>query len=115
VEDDIEKMGAGYPGFDAAVTATREVYAQIKAVSAGRSLVVAAADLREPYITASRKMAQDLGLLLIEDGAAAFNAAEARGVDVYYLDKIHFSEAGHQIFGDALAKAILAHPELHFQ
>jgi lysophospholipase L1-like esterase len=115
VEEEIEKAGASYPGFDAAVAATRDVYVQIKAVSAGRALVVAAADLREPYISASRKMARDMGLLLIEDGAAAFNEAEARGVDVYYLDKIHFSEAGHQIFGDALAKGILAHPELHFQ
>jgi len=115
VEDDIAKSGAGYPGFDRATSETRELFAQIKAVSAGRGLVVAASDLKEPYHSAFKKMFQELDILMIEDGAVAFNDALARGVDVYYRDSIHFNEAGHQIFGDALAKAILAHPELHFK
>jgi lysophospholipase L1-like esterase len=114
VEDEIAKAGASYPGFDRATSETREIFAQIKAVSAGRDLIVAASDLREPYRSAFKKMFQQLGILMIEDGAVAFNEARERGVDVYYRDSIHFDEAGHQIFGDALAKAILAHPELRF-
>jgi len=114
VEDEIAKAGASYPGFDRSVAETSEIFAQIKALSAGRGLIVAASDLKEPYHSAFKKMFQDLGILMIEDGAVAFNEARERGVDVYYRDSIHFNEAGHQIFGDALAKAILAHPELHF-
>jgi lysophospholipase L1-like esterase len=115
VEDDIAKAGAAYPGFDQATTATREVFAQIKALSAGRGLVVAATELGEPYHSAFRKIFQDLNILMIEDAAVALRDARARGMDVMARDNIHWSETGHQIFGDALAKAILAHPELGFK
>jgi len=115
VEVDIAKAGAAYPGFDAATTATREVFGQIKALSAGRGLVVAATELSEPYHSAFRKIFQDLNILVIEDAAVALADARARGMDVYARDNIHWSEAGHQIFGDALARGILAHPELGFK
>jgi lysophospholipase L1-like esterase len=114
VEAEIDKTGASHPGFLRAAAETREIFAQIKTIAGGRSLIALATDLKEPYQSAYRQMFHDLGIVLIEDAGVAANRAYEQGVDVYVRDARHWNETGHRIYGDALAQAIRSHPELHF-
>lgn len=106
VEQDIERDGAGHPGFQAAAVETRELFGQIKQLLKARRLAVFATDLQEPYLSGYRRIFRELDIPFIEDGAAAVRSASAQSVDVFAHDGVHWNETGDRIAGEALARAI---------
>lgn len=105
VEEDIE-AGQSQRGFGIAVGETQEIFGQIAALTKGTKLIGMAVDLKEPYLTSFRRIFREQNIPLVEEPAMAVSAAAARGEDVFAGDGVHWSETGHRIAGEALARVI---------
>ena len=108
VEEDIE-AGRSERGLEIAAGETREIFGQIARLTQGTKVIGMEVDLKEPYLTSFRQIFRESDIPLVEEPAVAVTAAAAQGVDVFAGDGVHWSETGHKIAGEALARAIQAH------
>lgn len=108
VEVDIEAEGMRHAGFARAVAVTDELMGRVRARVGTRPIMAFDCTEAEPYSQAFRGISAHHAITYWDDVPQSVQAADARGEDVYCADGSHWSERGHELAAQALAKHIRA-------
>lgn len=104
VESEIEQQADQHPGFKRAASTTSEIMGRVRARAGARPIVAFTCKAVEPYNTALKEISHEHGILFVEEVALAVDEAARRGEDVFHADGAHWSETGHRVAGEVLAR-----------
>jgi hypothetical protein len=104
VESEIEKDGGHHPGFRRSIMRTHALMGLVRQRVGTVPIVAFNCKAVEPYNTVLKDISWEHGIVFLDEVAAAVDAAASRGEDVFHADGAHWSEEGHRVVGEALAK-----------
>jgi hypothetical protein len=107
VEQRIAAEGMEHAGFRRSMAITSELLGRVKERAGRIPVILFCADGREPFFTATKRIAAERGIAFVGEVAEGLRAAEARHVEVRSADGEHWNEEGHRIAGEALSEYLM--------
>lgn len=104
VETEISRSGEQHQGLRRAVSTTDELMARVRTRVGTTPIVAFNCKAIEPYNAALKDISRRHGIVFLDEIAEAVDSAARRGTDVFHADGAHWSEEGHQVVGEILAK-----------
>lgn len=112
VEDEIEREGAGHPGFRRAVNVTRAILERARRACGDAPLVAFSVDAREPYLGELEAICAALGVSFVDGVGEAIAEAKRAGRTVVAEDGAHWNALGHELAAEVLVQALRGLPAL---